>query len=674
MEACSLHTGGSNHVILSNLSKSPIEILATEKVAKTFEQPPRMVGSKRSRDMSKYFHFHEDYRHETNQCRELKHQIKEAVKSGIGEITFPSVTGYNNSSDLVIIKAQIFGREVNRIVSTRRFLGRTLLASRRGSSRNHNRRRTLSRIEVLNFVIVRANSPHNLLLGRTAMQKIGLNHSMFDQLRSQRVFLACRLRLSRIFLLHRALPRCLDTFVVIHFQLLLVMSFPDGSYLPSFFKDVEVKLKGVSPLLDLGVALCAPNTCDRGKGLRYTEYLEKEWEYSFSELLLIIKDDYLRSFELAYNVFPYKLLHMFSFYGYQSHISSNFDYSFGVSHFLVSLSSTSTEGVLAKKSANTCPLIELHPLNSMSCSPDSIAYLATRPDFSGLARIRLIDGASSSDSSSAGLMLVSPEGKEYTYALKFEFETTNNKAEYETLLAGLRIIVDLKVRDLSIFVDSQLVANQVNDLFEARQPVIKQYLDKTKEVLESFNSYSMEDVRRYQNKKADALSKLASMTFSRLAKEILVLWAHRATPKSSNGETPFSLTYGSKAIVPIEISMEMIRIKEFKSRKNDKIRREDLNILEERRKVASIREAHYKQKLEMYYNKRIRTSTFKPVQYRKKVNSRCVMENVLMGYGGAYVRNKGDKREGLCEVNFRLGDGLKIKSMKVMMFRMKSKD
>ncbi|GJY40033.1 reverse transcriptase domain-containing protein [Tanacetum coccineum] len=103
------------------------------------------------------------------------------------------------------------------------------------------------------------------------------------------------------------------------------------------------------------------------------------------------------------------------------------------------------------------------------------------------------DGASSSDGSDAGLMLVSPEEKEYTYALRFEFETTNNESEYEALLVGLRTA-----------------------------PVIKLYLDKIKEVLESFNIFSMEHVRRDQNKKANALSKLASMTFSRLAEEVLV--------------------------------------------------------------------------------------------------------------------------------------------------------
>ncbi|GKA17009.1 reverse transcriptase domain-containing protein [Tanacetum coccineum] len=46
------------------------------------QRPPRMVKNRRSCDMSEYCHFHEDHKHETNQCRELRHQIEEAVKSG----------------------------------------------------------------------------------------------------------------------------------------------------------------------------------------------------------------------------------------------------------------------------------------------------------------------------------------------------------------------------------------------------------------------------------------------------------------------------------------------------------------------------------------------------------------------------------------------------------------
>ncbi|GJS20949.1 reverse transcriptase domain-containing protein [Tanacetum coccineum] len=55
------------------------------------------------------------------------------------------------------------------------------------------------------------------------------------------------------------------------------------------------------------------------------------------------------------------------------------------------------------------------------------------------------DGASSSDGSGPGLMVVSPERKEYTYALRFEFETTNNEAEYEALLAGLHIDKEMEI-------------------------------------------------------------------------------------------------------------------------------------------------------------------------------------------------------------------------------------
>ncbi|GJV89977.1 hypothetical protein Tco_1533915 [Tanacetum coccineum] len=66
--------------ILQNLTKTPREILASEKVVKTFTKPPKMIS--KARDMSKYCEFHQDYGHNTNVCRELKNQIEEVVKSG----------------------------------------------------------------------------------------------------------------------------------------------------------------------------------------------------------------------------------------------------------------------------------------------------------------------------------------------------------------------------------------------------------------------------------------------------------------------------------------------------------------------------------------------------------------------------------------------------------------
>ncbi|XP_071714723.1 uncharacterized protein [Rutidosis leptorrhynchoides] len=132
------------------------------------------------------------------------------------------------------------------------------------------------------------------------------------------------------------------------------------------------------------------------------------------------------------------------------------------------------------------------------------------------------NGTSSSDGSGADLMLINPEGKEFTYALRFEFATNNNEAEYEAILIGLRMAKELKILHLRAFVDSQLVANQIMGTFEVRQPTIQLFLTKAKELIESFKRFDIEHVRRSQNKKADALSKLASLTFEHLAKEVLV--------------------------------------------------------------------------------------------------------------------------------------------------------
>ncbi|GKF76502.1 reverse transcriptase domain-containing protein [Tanacetum coccineum] len=127
-------------------------------------------------------------------------------------------------------------------------------------------------------------------------------------------------------------------------------------------------------------------------------------------------------------------------------------------------------------------------------------------------------------------MLISPEKKEYTYALRFRFEMMNNKVEYEALLAGLRIVQEMKIKSLAIFVDSQLMVNQIKGLFKAKKLTIKQYLKRVKEVLKGFDNYTIEHIQRNQNKKADAIRKLASMTFEHLTKEVLVeVLAKRST-------------------------------------------------------------------------------------------------------------------------------------------------
>nr|GEW16422.1 retrotransposon protein, putative, Ty3-gypsy subclass [Tanacetum cinerariifolium] len=68
-----------------------------------------------------------------------------------------------------------------------------------------------------------------------------------------------------------------------------------------------------------------------------------------------------------------------------------------------------------------------------------------------------IDGASNCKGSKAGLVLISPEGTEFTYALRLNFTSTNNEAEYEALLEGLRLAERMKVQTIDVKVDSNLV-------------------------------------------------------------------------------------------------------------------------------------------------------------------------------------------------------------------------
>nr|GFB66908.1 reverse transcriptase domain-containing protein [Tanacetum cinerariifolium] len=66
------------------------------------------------------------------------------------------------------------------------------------------------------------------------------------------------------------------------------------------------------------------------------------------------------------------------------------------------------------------------------------------------------DGSSCVDGSGAGLILTNPEGVEFTYALRFQFAASNNEAEYEALIAGLRIATQMGVKNIQENVDSKL--------------------------------------------------------------------------------------------------------------------------------------------------------------------------------------------------------------------------
>nr|XP_023885168.1 uncharacterized protein LOC111997322 [Quercus suber] len=387
-----------------------------------------------------------------------------------------------------------------------------------------------------------------------------------------------------------------------------------------------------------------------------------------------------------------------------------------------------------------------------------------------------VDGASSSQGAGAGIVIFSPEGLRLEHSFRLGFKASNNEAEYEALIAGLRAALKLGARSVEIHSDSRLVVSQIQGSFEARDPRMKAYLCTTKMIISKFVSVKVSQVGRAQNRHADSLATLASSSIENvprlirvelvaepsiqvpeevgirlhnvdtvpppapcwidpiiafLSKDVVpedekearnrrfvivavdyftkwaeaealanirdtdvkrfvwknivtkfgvpeslisdnglqfdskafrtfckdlgiknkystpaypqsnglaeatnkvilnglkkrlngakggwaeelpnVLWAYRTTPRRSTGESPFSLTYGSEAVIPAEVKLCSARVAGFDPEQNDEMMIGLLDSLEECREMATVRLAEYQQKLAARYNQGIRLRGF----------------------------------------------------------------
>ena len=85
-----------------------------------------------------------------------------------------------------------------------------------------------------------------------------------------------------------------------------------------------------------------------------------------------------------------------------------------------------------------------------------------------------------------------------------------------------------------------------------------------------------------------------------------VLWTYRTTPRKSTGETPFSMTYGAEAVIPLENGFPMMRTSTFTSYGNDELLKKSLDLVEERRENAMLQLAYYQHKLKQGYDKNVK--------------------------------------------------------------------
>jgi hypothetical protein len=85
-----------------------------------------------------------------------------------------------------------------------------------------------------------------------------------------------------------------------------------------------------------------------------------------------------------------------------------------------------------------------------------------------------------------------------------------------------------------------------------------------------------------------------------------ILWAYRTTVRIPTGETPFRMTYGSKAVVPVEIGLTTFRTSTYDDHQNEEQLRLNLDLIDEVRETAEARMKRYQEKMARHYNSKVK--------------------------------------------------------------------
>ena len=91
-----------------------------------------------------------------------------------------------------------------------------------------------------------------------------------------------------------------------------------------------------------------------------------------------------------------------------------------------------------------------------------------------------------------------------------------------------------------------------------------------------------------------------------------VFWTYRTTLQKSTGETPFSMTYGTEAVIPLENDFPTMRTSAFTSDGNSELLKKNLDLIEKRRDHAMVQLAYYQHKLKQGYNMNVKLRPLAP--------------------------------------------------------------
>ena len=120
------------------------------------------------------------------------------------------------------------------------------------------------------------------------------------------------------------------------------------------------------------------------------------------------------------------------------------------------------------------------------------------------------DGSTCDQGVGIGIVLISPRAKKYEFSLPIVATSTNNQAEYQTLIKGLELLREIRADAVEIFGDSMLVINHLIRVYGCRSEVLVSYYERCLQLLKEFKNFHLEHIPRLHNEEANRLAQHAS--------------------------------------------------------------------------------------------------------------------------------------------------------------------
>ena len=130
------------------------------------------------------------------------------------------------------------------------------------------------------------------------------------------------------------------------------------------------------------------------------------------------------------------------------------------------------------------------------------------------------DGSSNRHVGGARVVVRTPEGDKIECMIRLDFPITNNKAEYEALVARLDLAKAAGAENMVVHCDSQVITSQINGDYECKNERMKKYLEEVKNRISSLEVKFVQ-IPREENECADRLAKVASAKFMIVSKQVL---------------------------------------------------------------------------------------------------------------------------------------------------------